>query len=417
MHTIAAGQTLYSISKIYELDKNDIIIENPDVMDGVSVGKVLRVPYNARDKKVASNSGKKELSPPANQTFHIVERGQTVYSISKLYIIKPNELLELNPEAKISIRPGQKLIIPEKKTNEHAAASFDVMNTERLIKEEPISKVKQDESQQPINAPEFSNSNDEILNIAMLLPLFLNNNDSIIENASYDKKEVYPKSLIGLEFYEGFMLAADSIRKSDFSANIHVYDVENDSLIAELILRKQEMKKMNLIVGPFYSSSAQSASAFSKNNKILFVSPFAPSNKVLLSNPFAFKVVSSPASNAEAANDYIFKTKAKENIIALYSENSKDKNVFYHFVKTYKSQSYPDSLKICSSKSGYQSLENLLRVDKENVLVIFVSDQAQVTDIINHVREWSDSKLDVSGRRFSLFGTGNGHHQSRKRMV
>ena len=133
----------------------------------------------------------------------------------------------------------------------------------------------------------------------------------------------------------------------------------------------------------------------------MFVSPFAPSNKILLSNPFAYKVVSSPPSNAEAENDIIFKTKSSENIIALYSENNKDKNVFSHFAALYRNKGYPDSLKSCSTKAGYKVLENLLSPIKENVLVIFVSDQAQVTDIINHIRDWSAEK------KFSVFGMEN----------
>ncbi len=37
IHTVEKGQTLYAIAKIYEVDKNDIILENPEAINGLAL--------------------------------------------------------------------------------------------------------------------------------------------------------------------------------------------------------------------------------------------------------------------------------------------------------------------------------------------------------------------------------------------
>ena len=44
MHTVEAGQTVYSIAKAYDVKPKDVIFENPEVIDGISLNQVLKIP-------------------------------------------------------------------------------------------------------------------------------------------------------------------------------------------------------------------------------------------------------------------------------------------------------------------------------------------------------------------------------------
>jgi uncharacterized coiled-coil protein SlyX len=82
--------------------------------------ETLQKQVNASNKKVAvppSEASKKEKTksakPSANIKYHRVKAGETLYSISKQYGLKVEQLLELNRMKKGSvIVPGQKLIVP-----------------------------------------------------------------------------------------------------------------------------------------------------------------------------------------------------------------------------------------------------------------------------------------------------------------
>jgi LysM repeat protein len=53
---------------------------------------------------------------PKSEIKHTVKKGETLYSISKSYGLKPADLVKANPQlgAKASIKPGQKLNVPAK---------------------------------------------------------------------------------------------------------------------------------------------------------------------------------------------------------------------------------------------------------------------------------------------------------------
>src|ERR1035437_9685874 len=40
MHTVEKGQTLYAIAKSYDMSLNDIVIENPESIDGIKAGQI-----------------------------------------------------------------------------------------------------------------------------------------------------------------------------------------------------------------------------------------------------------------------------------------------------------------------------------------------------------------------------------------
>ncbi|MEA3479447.1 MAG: LysM peptidoglycan-binding domain-containing protein, partial [Bacteroidota bacterium] len=108
MHTIEQGQTLYSISRVYDLSIDEIYFENPDARSGLQTGDILRIPFLSRDKEISN-----ELrSSSFNYIFHIVQQGETLYSISKIYDVSLDDLKHANPGADQSLKIGQYLKVP-----------------------------------------------------------------------------------------------------------------------------------------------------------------------------------------------------------------------------------------------------------------------------------------------------------------
>ncbi|MES2395756.1 MAG: LysM peptidoglycan-binding domain-containing protein, partial [Bacteroidota bacterium] len=93
LHTVEKGQTLFAIAKGYELSLNDIVIENPEAIDGIKPGQVLKVPIK-KAKKIESAP----VTNGGNYVLHQVEAGQTLYSISKQYNTTVEKIKILNPE-------------------------------------------------------------------------------------------------------------------------------------------------------------------------------------------------------------------------------------------------------------------------------------------------------------------------------
>ena len=100
-HTVIKGETLYSISKKYNVKPDDIIKLNPDAKDGVKENTVLTLPSNA--KAVAS------FKPTLNKYEYQVQQGETLYAISKKLGISVDEMIKNNPTSKEGVAAGQML--------------------------------------------------------------------------------------------------------------------------------------------------------------------------------------------------------------------------------------------------------------------------------------------------------------------
>lgn len=100
-HVVAPSQTLYSISKIYNVTVDDLIRWNNLDGVGLQTGAVLKV------------LKKKDLADPV-VVEHEVKAGETLYGISRMYGVTVQEILNLNHRKDNSLSVGEKLKI---KTN------------------------------------------------------------------------------------------------------------------------------------------------------------------------------------------------------------------------------------------------------------------------------------------------------------
>ena len=112
-HTVQKGETVYSISKKYQVTPFDIYRVNPDAKDGIKENSTLLIP-----QAVSATSTNTE-DEDAIVTTHKVAKKETLYSLAKQYSVSVADLKEWNPEvAKNGLKIGQDLIVSkEYKTN------------------------------------------------------------------------------------------------------------------------------------------------------------------------------------------------------------------------------------------------------------------------------------------------------------
>lgn len=101
-HTVEKGQTLYFLSKKYDVSIQDLMRFNPQIEKDMIVkeGMVL----NIFSKPTPDLNVK-------NYKYHTVVKGQTLYSLSKLYNISVDDLIYLNQLENPSIGIGDELIV------------------------------------------------------------------------------------------------------------------------------------------------------------------------------------------------------------------------------------------------------------------------------------------------------------------
>ena len=95
-HIVLAKETLFSISKLYGLTIDDLKDLNSLSSDNLSIGQKLNL---------KNNSNKTQ-----NSTIHIVIKGDTLFSVSKLYSLTVEELKKINGLNSNDLSVGQALL-------------------------------------------------------------------------------------------------------------------------------------------------------------------------------------------------------------------------------------------------------------------------------------------------------------------
>lgn len=112
LHTIQAGQTLYSIKKFYAIDLSDIYYSNPNISNtnDLKVGETLRIPVLSKALKRFKET---DFDPNAYiPVYYMVRPSETMYRISKVYFRLPSEILmSRNQLLSESLSKGQVLHI------------------------------------------------------------------------------------------------------------------------------------------------------------------------------------------------------------------------------------------------------------------------------------------------------------------
>lgn len=181
-HTVAAGETLYSIARKYQLSVSDLRNFNNLSTATLEIGQVLNL-GSANKKEVVEKieSEKEDQLEPTTTTnnnkeeIHRVVSGETLYSISRKYDVSIQDLKVLNNLAGNSVDIGQELIIKKATRVEPELEKKPVVNTDdnayvspvvevlpTIEQEKPVKETKTEEI--PVKVQRYGNSDRRVSN-------------------------------------------------------------------------------------------------------------------------------------------------------------------------------------------------------------------------------------------------------------
>lgn len=108
LHSVQKGETIYSLCRVYNVSEAELRKENPGLEEGLKEGMVLKIPERGpvQEKPLPGDT--------SVYVFHIVNKGETLFSLAKFYGITVDQIAEYNPEVKYSaLQVNQVLKIPK----------------------------------------------------------------------------------------------------------------------------------------------------------------------------------------------------------------------------------------------------------------------------------------------------------------
>lgn len=385
IYQVKKQETLYSISKQYNVSIDDIVKANPG-FDGLKEGMDLKIPKLKPAEKTVIKNVNVEKSAPVQTSPEeiIVKAGETLYSIGKMYNVSVDDLIDLNPQLSDGLKAGMilKLRKPDIKT---------VVKT--------VEKNGTETNNTPLTPGAYYSPENlkTIYKVALLLPFNLNDATDAIE-APETKNTSEFENFNYFQFYAGFMLAADSLEKDGLQARIQVLDGDklNDTLTIKQTLRKPGMDKMDLIVGPVYANSFTVAARFARKNEIGIINPLSRRENIVDGNPFVFKTQVSNAGIAIKLSSFIINKYPNANIIAVRNDNKEQKALINDFTSRIKtslaSHSFRGNLQEVTYSTGMMAgLAKKLKPHVKNIIIFFSNNNTNVPNFVSLLNPLSKS--------------------------
>jgi ABC-type branched-subunit amino acid transport system substrate-binding protein len=320
--------------------------------------------------------------------IHTVKRGQTLYMISKAYGVEVSDIIRENPEVKEGIRSEQKLWIPAQRSAETAKKSKKAVTEEtETVKPAPPPEEEDLPCESPLRTRKSA------YNVALMMPLYLGEVDQIDVEGIPGKANPDVRPFQFIEFYEGFRMALDSLKKSGISIQVSVYDILKDTVKTKRVLKDPELKKMDLIIGLLYNRPFSLVEEFAMKNKIPLVNPLSEREQIVELNPEVIKVQPSVKSQPSELAGYLSGSFPEANIIVLNNSQYSDKEATQKLIKALQEKNI--EVKI---NQGYDATLEALSREKENVVIIFSENKTYALDLITKLNEWKNEyKITLVG--------------------
>ena len=360
-HIVLERQTLYSISKAYNVSIDDIYAANPGLSEtGLKKNAIINIP--------TVTEAAQEPEPQA-VLMHTVKWYEDLQTISDRYGVPQESIVAANNLKSRKLKSRQKLIIPGKdfeyipKVEEVIEVSADSasVSSDEAMEETDIETVVEEQE-----APVLVNK----VKAMVLLPLKATGNTSSKSN---------------MDFYSGVLLAARELAENGADIRLEVHDISNGSFGAT----KHNLEASDLIIGPVSADDITRLYNIAPRIKAL-ISPLDPRAESLVNK---YKtMIHAPASRSEQYNDvakWIKEDMMVGDTVIVISEKGARKGDEGWMIKAALDSAgvvyTPFSYSILEGRDIQEPLEAIMAKINTNRVVVASESEAFVNDVIRNL--------------------------------
>ena len=420
LHTVQPGQTLYSICKAYGANIDEVKSLNDKKDNALSLYEVLKVPYT--DPFVQQDD---------KFYYHKVVKGETFYSIARLYKIKPKRLLKFNEgyaqnqplavgavvklplaeidlsvlgEEEIEASVGKKQEIrPERPVRNESvkkveeASVTDILQNALMQKNEKTEQEPEKETTTVIGAtdkmeiPDYISEVvmpvDPFVKVALLLPFSAKDYpvfvDTLVEKMPV---QISARSEQFISFYEGVLLAVDSLKNQGYKVNLKVFDTERSAEKMYTMVDEIDRFHPDLIIGPVYGSVYKALMDDLTNKNIPVIYPLSSRSEEFGVYPDFIQVNPSMKALTVAMSEWLREEAEEAKLVCLNltghevsHSDLEDIRLFKEYMHRIGSMNFYDWN---TSAVPLDGLRLQLLPDRENIIILPTTKEAEVSKIL-----------------------------------
>ena len=390
-HVVQERQTLYSISKAYNVTQDEILEANHGLREsGLKKNSIIMIPVQSEapamkdiPQQETVESVQEPIQEPAQpslQKIHVVRWYETLKDIADRYNVSESAIIAANKLKDGKIKNRQKLIIP---TEVYAQSITPEMPAEEKVSEEEEDNMDletafdNDDNQEEATQEYISKSH---IQATVLLPLKATGSTSSKSN---------------MDFYSGVLLAAREMGESGVDIDMSVYDIANGSYGAT----KSELESSDIIIGPVAAADITRIYAVAPGIKAL-ISPLDPKAEQLCQTYST--MIHAPASRMAQYEDlaqWIKEDLMPGDRVIVISEKEARKGDEGKLLRAAIDSAYieyiPLAYSILEGRKIQEPLEAKMTAEGTNRVIIASESEAFVNDAVRNLNLTIHNKFNV----------------------
>ena len=381
-HVVQERQTLYSISKAYNVTQEEILDANQGLREsGLKKNSIIMIPVQSeapieietpqlpQEEEVVQESAAATV-----QKIHVVRWYETLKDIAEKYNVSESAIIAANNLKDGKIKNRQKLIIP---TDEYVQG----MTPEQPEEEEDmdLETAFDDEEQSEEDAAQGIISKKDI-QATVLLPLKATGSTSSKSN---------------MDFYSGVLIAAREIGESGIDVKMSVYDIANGTYGAT----KNELESSDIVIGPVSADDITRIYSVAPGIKAL-ISPLDPKAEQLCGTYGT--MVHAPAPRMAQYEDlaqWVKEDLKPGDKVIVISEKEARKGDEGKILRAAIDSAYieyiPFSYSILEGRKIQEPLEAKMTAEGTNRVIIASESEAFVNDVVRNLNLTIHNKFNV----------------------
>ena len=401
IHTVTQGETLYGISRKYEIPIQTVIEDNPN-LDPVHLRLGERILIRKKEIGSEDEAGTREqweayrnsLNSVAEEGFayHIVKPGETFYSLSRRFGITEDRLGTLNGGLKpADLKAGAIIKVPG--SAEQLAAAENGPQADSLQVQDSLPGIFAGSRPKQVEFRALRRS--APLKVALMLPMAVGNEP----NGNY------------LEFYQGFLLGLEQVKQRyGYSVELTFYNTGRDSAAIDRIVSSPDFARNRLIVGPVYEDELYPVVRYAEEQDVPVVTPLA--NIEALHSDALFQMAADPALKYDKVAELL---NGNRRVTLIYA-GSTDKEFEQEVLallgdRPFTRYNYRYEHPSVRGANSPSDLTPLLQNKEENVFVIMAENEVDVDRILAAIAsaDTSITSRGLTAPSFVVLGNARWH--------
>lgn len=402
-HIVLEKQTLFSISKAYNISIDDIYRYNPTLKEtGLKKNSIILIPaeqetevQTVEDKVVQAEEKtdetaveqpeiRVEIQEP-EKTIHTVKWFENLDDIAARYGVKVEDIMAANGLKGRKLKSRMKLIIPA--PGEYAA--IETVRDTVAVAEQPSDKVKEEESW---NWSTVLPARKEKVCASLLMPFKATGTSSSRNN---------------MDFYSGVLLAVNDLALNGTGTDLIVHDITSET---ERISSK-EIEESDVVIGPV--SSGEILPLLNMGSDVMIVSPLDPRVESLVAGHKS--LIQAPTPHKVQFEDLVSWMKEEkgpsDRILVITEKGGRETETILQMKEAIDSSGLEYatfSYSILEGRDILEPLAGLMTPEAVNRVMIASESEAFVNDVVRNLNVMIHQKFNVvlyAGSRIRSYDT------------